>query len=116
MRIAHTMRAYVAARRNDFQTAETLIDQHKTTRWGAEAALRFAQMRGARDRLRETARTVLRVGADPFGRYEAGLGLARAGEIEEAAGVLGSVARSPNAPQRLRSDAYSKLLRVLADR
>lgn len=110
------MRAYDAARRGDFPTAEATIDRHETTRWGAEAALRIAQMRGARDRLRETARAVLRIGADPFGRYEAGLGLARAQELDEAAGVLGSVGRSPNAPEKLRSDAYNKLLRVCSDR
>ncbi len=73
-------------------------------------------MRGAHERLRETARAVLRIGADPFGRYEAALGLGRAGELDEAASVLGSVARSPNAPEKLRSDAYSKLMRVCSDR
>lgn len=115
-RTAHIMRAYHAARRRDFSRAESIIDRFKTTRWGAETALRLAQMRGARDRLRETARSVLLVGADPFGRYEAGLGLARAGELEEAAGVLSSVARSRNVPEKLRSDAYNKLLRTCSDR
>jgi hypothetical protein len=109
------MRAYAAARAGDHRVAEKIIEPFRTTRWGAEAALRLADMRGNVPRLYETARTTLNVGADLFGRYEAGLALARAGHLEEATGVLGGVARSPNAPERLRYQAYDKLLRTCVD-
>jgi len=115
-RIAHTMRAYAAARVGDHLAAEWIIKPYRKTRWGAEAALRLADMRGNTSQLRDTARAALNVGADLFGRYEAGLGLARAGLLDEATGVLGAVARSPNAPERLRYQAYNKLLRVCSDR
>ena len=115
-RIAHSARAYVHARRGDHLAAEKEIEPYRKTRWGAEMALRLAAERGNEARLRETARTVLAVGADPFGRFEAGLALARAGELQEAAGVLSGVARSLNAPEKLRSRAFDGLLQVCADR
>lgn len=115
-RIAHQMRAFSLARSGQHAAAEAIADAHSSTRWGAELAVRLAVERGSRSRLVATAKHLLTIGADPFGSYAAGTALAQAGQLDEAATALSSVARNVNAPERLRDDAFNRLMRVHADR
>lgn len=115
-RVAHQMRAFTLSRVGRHHEAEAIADEHRSSRWGAELAVRLAMERGARSRLAASATHLLTVGADVFGQYLAGSALARAEELDQAAITLGGVARNINAPEQLRDDAFNRLMRVHADR
>jgi hypothetical protein len=84
--------------------------------WAAEVRLRVAGAADDREAMAAAAAEFLSFAPDASGRLLSAQGLARAGELERAGEVTGAIAEDPNAPPRVRNDAFHVLMKTLADR
>lgn len=84
--------------------------------WAAELRLRIAGIAGKKREMAAAAKEYLSFSPDGAGRLLAGQGLAQSGDIERAGEVAAGVARDPNCPVRVRSDAFHVTMKTLADR
>ena len=110
------LRPMVLASKGDFLQAERLVARLPDNVASAEVRLRIAGMRGQHSGMREAAERFLDFGPDATGRLIAAAALAAAGELRRAGEITAQIAHDPNAPPRVRADAFVTLLQTLADR
>ena len=110
------LRPMVLASTGNFVDAERLAAQLPDDAPSAEARLRIAGMRGQHSGMKEAAERFLDFAPDATGRLIAAVALAAAGEVRRAGEITAQIAHDPNAPPRIRADAFATRLQTLADR
>jgi hypothetical protein len=106
----------VLASTGNFVDAERLAAQLPDDAPSAEARLRIAGMRGQHSGMKEAAERFLDFAPDATGRLIAAVALAAAGEVRRAGEITAQIAHDPNAPPRIRADAFATRLQSLAAR
>jgi tetratricopeptide (TPR) repeat protein len=84
--------------------------------WAAEIRLRVAGGADDQEQMIVAAKEFLGHSPDGMGRLLAARAMARAGELERAGEIALAVARDPNCPAIVRSDAFHVAMKTLADR
>jgi tetratricopeptide (TPR) repeat protein len=101
---------------SDPQAALEMAHSLPSEPWGAEVRLRVAGIAADDQATATAAKEFLSFSPDGAGRLLAAQGLARGADLERAGEVSGSVARDPNVPAPVRSDAFHVFMKTLADR
>jgi tetratricopeptide (TPR) repeat protein len=114
-RMMRGLRVMSLARADDLDGAEAQLDLLPDEPWAAELALRVAAIRGDPAALVRAAERFIQFGPDASGQLLVARGFAKAGEYPRAAQTLAVVTNDPNAPPRVRADAFATFMRVLAD-
>lgn len=84
--------------------------------WAAEMRLRVAAVANNPGSTKTAAEEFLAFAPDASGQLLAAQGLAQSGQLEDAGRVTAAIAEDPNAPPRVRNDAFHVLMKTLADR
>lgn len=114
-RYAKSLRAMELASR-DPAAAQTAAADLPEEAWAAEVRLRVAGIVDDQEQMVTAAREFLGYSPDGMGRLLAAQALARAEEFERAGEIAHAVARDPNCPAIVRSDAFHIAMKTLADR
>jgi hypothetical protein len=113
-RHARALRVLTLAQK-DIEAAKALAHELPATAWAAEVRLRVAGIAREPEQTSEAAKEFLSFSPDGSGRLLAARGLGQAEEFERAAEVAAGVARDPNVPAEVRSDAFHVTMKTLAD-
>jgi hypothetical protein len=118
-RTAISLKVMSQARRGEFDNAARDAEQLPDEAWAAEIHLKLARIRGDHLGIRKATARFLRFPRDHSSQLEAALALAKGRQLEDlerAGQLMTAIAHDPNAPPRVRSDAFHGLLLTLADR
>jgi hypothetical protein len=113
-RAAVTAEALYRVQEGGWEPVEILLRPYGQTPWALAAGLRAALHQRVDPHVAVAcARAVLAIGPSHALRVDAARGLLRGGEVVAAHETLVAVARDPNGPDAVRSDAYDLLMGVV---